>query len=77
LPAVEILADAFAGRIRVRRADTMGKKSKSKKTPPGPVQVELTLSPETLENLDVYAQREGLSRHKAARQIIERFFDTA
>jgi Ribbon-helix-helix protein, copG family len=62
----------------------MVKKSNAKKSPPkkrmgrpptGPVQVGLTLLPETLESLDAYAEREGLSRHKAARRIIELFFE--
>jgi hypothetical protein len=62
----------------------MGKKSKAKKTatkkPMGrprtdPAQVGLTLLPETLESLDAYAEREGLTRHKAARRIIELFFE--
>jgi hypothetical protein len=40
-----------------------------------PIQVGLTLLPETLESLDAYAEREGLSRHEAARHIIELFFE--
>jgi hypothetical protein len=37
------------------------------------VEVGLTLLTETLESPDAYAEREGISRHKAARRIIERF----
>jgi hypothetical protein len=55
------------------------KQSKFKKRvgrpPAGPVEVGLTLLPETLESLEAYAEREGLPRHKAARRIIERFFE--
>jgi hypothetical protein len=62
----------------------MVKKSKPKKSPPkkgrgrprtGPVQVGLTLLPDTLDSLDAYAAREGLNRHQAARRIIELFFE--
>jgi hypothetical protein len=63
----------------------MGKKSKGKKAATkkrrmgrprtDPAQVGLTLLPETLESLDAYAEREGLSRHKAAQRIIELFFE--
>jgi hypothetical protein len=62
----------------------MGKKSKAKKAATkkrvgrprtDPAQVGLTLLPETLESLDAYAKREGLSRHTAARCIIELFFE--
>jgi hypothetical protein len=62
----------------------MGKKSKTKKAAAkkgvcGPctdrAQVGLTLLPETLESLDAYAEHEGLSRHEAARHIIELFFE--
>jgi hypothetical protein len=62
----------------------MVKKTKPKKAlpkkrmgrpPTGPVQIGLTLLPETLESLDTYAEQNGLSRHKAARRIIELFFE--
>jgi hypothetical protein len=37
--------------------------------------VRLTLLRGTLKSLDAYARQEGLSRHKAARRIIELFFE--
>jgi hypothetical protein len=62
----------------------MGKKPKAKKAATkkrmdrprtDPAQVGLTLLPETLESLDAYAEREGLSRRKAVQRIIELFFE--
>jgi hypothetical protein len=43
-------------------------KKRLERPPAGPVEVGLTLLPETLESLD--AEREGLPRHKAARRIV-------
>jgi hypothetical protein len=49
-------------------------KKRLERPPAGPVEVALTLLPETLESLEAYAERE-VPRHKVARRIIERFFE--
>lgn len=58
----------------------MVRKSQPKKKRMGrprtnPTQVRLTLLPEALAALDAYAKREGMTRHMAARRVIETFFE--